>query len=66
MVCTINGQMRVVSVRDESVQSTVAVAEKADTSKPGQVAAPFAGVVTLTVAEGDTVEAGGCVAPSRP
>ena len=62
VVCTINGQMRVVSVRDESVQSTVAVAEKADTSKPGQVAAPFAGVVTLTVAEGDTVEAGGQVA----
>ncbi|MDO5494669.1 MAG: biotin/lipoyl-containing protein, partial [bacterium] len=31
-------------------------------SVKGQVAAPFAGAVTVTVAEGDTVEAGGTVA----
>ena len=36
--------------------------EKADTSKPGHVAAPFDGVVTIVVAEGDTVEAGATVA----
>ena len=36
-------------------------AERADTTKQGQVAAPFAGVVTLTV-EGDEVEAGATVA----
>ena len=30
--------------------------------RPGQVAAPFSGVVTLKVAEGDTVEAGQPVA----
>ena len=37
-------------------------AEKADPSKPGHVAAPFSGVVTLQVAEGTTVEAGQAVA----
>jgi pyruvate carboxylase len=37
-------------------------AEKADPSASGQIAAPFAGVVTLNVAEGDPVEAGGVVA----
>ena len=31
-------------------------------SKPGQVAAPFSGVVTLKVGEGDRVEAGTPVA----
>ena len=34
----------------------------ADTSKPGQVPAPFAGVVTLTVEVGDEVQAGQPVA----
>jgi len=61
-VCTVNGQMRVVSVRDESVQSTVAVAERADQLVPGQVPAPFAGVVTLVVEVGDEVAAGDQVA----
>jgi pyruvate carboxylase len=55
---TLNGQLRPVSVRDESVASDVLVAEKADRSDAGHVAAPFAGVVTLTVSEGDEVEAG--------
>jgi pyruvate carboxylase len=36
----------------------VKAAEKADRADPGQVVAPFAGVVTLTVAEGGTVETG--------
>ena len=62
VVCLMNGQMRVVSVRDTAVKSIVAVAERADTSKPGNIGAPFAGVVTVTVAEGDTVEAGQPVA----
>ncbi len=62
VVCLMNGQMRVVTVRDESVKSTVAVAEKADPSAAGHVPAPFAGVVTLTVAEGDSVEVGQPVA----
>ncbi|MCA0295327.1 MAG: pyruvate carboxylase [Actinobacteria bacterium] len=62
VVCTVNGQMRVVAVRDESVSSTVAVAERANPSVPGQVPAPFAGVVTLTVEVGDEVTAGQQVA----
>jgi pyruvate carboxylase len=62
VMCTVNGQMRVVIVRDESVTSTVAVAERANPSVPGQVPAPFAGVVTLIVEVGDEVAAGQQVA----
>ncbi|MFT4110679.1 pyruvate carboxylase [Propionicimonas sp.] len=62
VICTVNGQMRVISVRDESVTSTVATAERADASTPGQVPAPFAGVVTLIVKAGDEVTAGQQVA----
>ncbi|WKN47670.1 pyruvate carboxylase [Nocardioides sp. Arc9.136] len=62
VMATINGQMRPIAVRDRSVASEVAAAEKADTSRPGQVAAPFGGVVTVVVAEGDTVAAGDTVA----
>jgi pyruvate carboxylase len=58
VMCTLNGQLRPVSVRDRSVTSEVKAAEKADRSDPRQVAAPFAGVVTLAVAEGDPVAAG--------
>jgi pyruvate carboxylase len=58
VMCTLNGQLRPVSVRDRSVDAAVKAAEKADRSDPGQVAAPFAGVVTLQVEEGDTVESG--------
>ncbi|MCZ2815697.1 pyruvate carboxylase [Modestobacter sp. VKM Ac-2984] len=58
VMCTLNGQLRPVSVRDRSVTSDVQPTEKADRSDPGQVAAPFAGVVSLSVSEGDTVEAG--------
>ncbi|MEQ6902430.1 pyruvate carboxylase [Nocardioides sp. YIM 152588] len=62
VMCTINGQLRPVSVRDRSVSAEVAAAEKADPGNPGHVAAPFQGAVTVTVAEGDTVEAGATVA----
>jgi pyruvate carboxylase len=58
VMCTLNGQLRPVSVRDRSVSADVQPAEKADRSDPKQVAAPFAGVVTLSVSEGDAVEAG--------
>jgi pyruvate carboxylase len=58
VVCTLNGQMRPLQVRDRSVAVDVKAAEKADPAKPGQVAAPFSGVVTLAVGEGDEVEAG--------
>jgi pyruvate carboxylase len=62
VMCTLNGQLRPIQVRDRSVDVQVKAAEKADPSKPGQIAAPFAGVVSLTVAEGDEVEAGQTVA----
>ncbi len=62
VMSTLNGQLRPVFVRDNSIKVDVRQAEKADTSKPGQVAAPFSGVVTLKVAEGDTVSAGQAVA----
>ncbi len=62
VMATINGQLRPISVRDRAVASEVAAAEKADPSKPGHVAAPFQGVVTTVVAEGDKVAAGEVVA----
>jgi pyruvate carboxylase len=62
VMATINGQLRPVSVRDKHVASDVAAAEKADTSKPGQVPAPFQGVVTIVVEEGAEVAAGDTVA----
>jgi len=62
VMCTINGQLRPIRVRDKSIKVDVKAAERADPSKPGQVAAPFAGVVTVTVIEGDQVEAGATVA----
>ncbi|QWT23158.1 pyruvate carboxylase [Subtercola sp. PAMC28395] len=58
----LNGQLRPVSVRDLSVTVTATQAEKADQSKPGNVAAPFSGVVTLKVAEGTAVAIGDAVA----
>ena len=62
VMATINGQLRPISVRDRSVSAEVAAAEKADTSKPGHVAAPFQGVVTVIVETGATVEVGQTVA----
>jgi pyruvate carboxylase len=58
VMTTINGQLRPVFVRDLSIKVETKTAEKADAAVPGQVAAPFSGVVTLKVAEGDTVTAG--------
>lgn len=58
VMCTLNGQLRQVMVRDHAVEVTAVSAERADPNNPHHVAAPFAGAVSLTVAEGDTVEAG--------
>jgi pyruvate carboxylase len=60
--CTLNGQLRPVQTRDEKAEVDVRAAEKADPTQPGQVAAPFAGVVSLTVEEGSSVEPGDSVA----
>jgi pyruvate carboxylase len=58
----LNGQLRPVFVRDTSITVQTKAAEKADANQPGQIAAPFSGVVTLQVEEGAHVEAGQSVA----
>jgi len=62
VMTTINGQLRPVAVRDRSITVDTKAAEKADPTKAGQVAAPFSGVVTLKISEGDVVVAGQPVA----
>ncbi|MGW5744230.1 pyruvate carboxylase [Amycolatopsis sp. NPDC003861] len=62
VMSTLNGQLRPIQIRDRSIASDVPATEKAEKGNPKQIAAPFAGVVTLQVAEGDTVEAGATVA----
>jgi pyruvate carboxylase len=59
---TMGGQLRPIQVRDTSVSVDVRTAEKADPANRSHVAAPFAGVVSLAVEEGSTVEAGQVVA----
>ena len=58
----LNGQLRPVFVRDRSIEVEARVAEKADANQPGQIAAPFSGVVTLQVEDGAEVTAGQAVA----
>ncbi|XEE28129.1 pyruvate carboxylase [Mycolicibacterium sp. jd] len=62
VMCILNGQLRPVVVRDRSVASDIPAAEKADRTNPDHVAAPFAGVVTVNIAEGDKVDAGQTIA----
>jgi len=62
VLCTINGQLRPIEVRDRSVADESPAREKADPGDPAQVAVPFDGSVTVTVVEGDRVEAGATVA----
>ncbi|MGV9837535.1 pyruvate carboxylase [Nocardia niigatensis] len=58
VMCILNGQLRPIMVRDRSIASEIPTAEKADKTNAGHIAAPFAGVVTLAVSEGDSVAAG--------
>ncbi|MFD4194216.1 biotin/lipoyl-containing protein, partial [Amycolatopsis thermoflava] len=62
VLTSLNGQLRPVVVRDESVRTGVKVAEKADRTGPGHLGAPFGGVVTLLVGEGEAVSEGQVVA----
>ena len=62
VVTTLNGQLRPLQIRDRSVAVDVPVAERADPDDPSHIASPFAGVVTLGVAEGDEIAAGQTVA----
>ncbi|MGH9104397.1 MAG: pyruvate carboxylase [Acidimicrobiales bacterium] len=60
--CRLNGQPRVVTVRDRALKDTRPGGERAQADNPAHVAAPFAGAVSLTVDAGDRVEAGQTVA----
>jgi len=62
VMCTINGQLRPIPVRDRSVEPDAPAAEKADPARPGHIAAPFGGSVTPVVTAGDRVAAGDTVA----
>jgi len=62
VMTTLNGQLRPVNVRDRKIVSDVIVAEKANPSNLGHVAAPFQGVVTLKTVVGTRVELGQAVA----
>jgi pyruvate carboxylase len=62
VMATLNGQLRPILVRDRKIAVSTPQAEKADANNVGHVAAPFAGVVTLQVVEGTSVEVGQPVA----
>ncbi|WP_032407251.1 pyruvate carboxylase [Rhodococcoides fascians] len=58
VLCILNGQLRPVPIRDRSIETTTRSAEKADRTDPGHIPAPFSGVVTLSVKEGEVVAQG--------
>jgi pyruvate carboxylase len=62
VMCLINGHLRPIRVRDRNVGGVVPTAEKADPADSDHLAAPFSGVITLSVSEGDVVSAGQTVA----
>jgi pyruvate carboxylase len=58
LLVSLNGQSRPVDVQDRSQEPETPRREKADPNEDGHVAAPMTGAVTLTVEEGEEVEAG--------
>ena len=62
VVCTLNGQLRPLSVRDTSLLRDIPTAARANPGDPNEIGAPFTGVVTLRVSRGQRVEAGEVVA----
>ncbi len=58
----VNGQGRDIDTRDLAIASDRPQAERVDPARPGQVGAPFRGVVTVSAAIGDEVHAGDAVA----
>jgi pyruvate carboxylase len=62
VMCTLNGQLRPIVVRDRSVEAEAPAAEKANLQNPGHVAVPYGGAVTVVVAVGDRVRTGDKVA----
>jgi pyruvate carboxylase len=61
-MCALNGQLRPVPVQDRSIVGSPQGAEKADPARPGHVAAPYSGAVTVVVASGEAVTTGQVVA----
>ncbi len=59
---TVNGQSRDIDTRDRSLASDRPETERVDPGRPGQVGAPFRGVVNVAVGVGDEVAAGDTVA----
>ncbi len=62
VMCTLNGQLRPVRIRDKAVAVETKSAERANPDRPGHVAAPFAGTVTVKVEPGAEVREGESVA----
>lgn len=62
VMCVLNGQIRPVQVRDRSVGVDVPSVEKAEPGNDLHVAAPFSGVVSVTVEIGDELDPGATVA----
>jgi pyruvate carboxylase len=62
VMVTLNGQLRPINIRDNSIQVDVKETEKADPERPGHIPAPFAGSATVKVLEGEHVQAGQPVA----
>jgi pyruvate carboxylase len=62
VMVNLNGQTRPIDALDRSITPDIARVEKADPDDPAHVAAPLTGVVTITVADGDEVDAGAQVA----
>lgn len=58
----LNGQPRVLAVRDHSIKAVKPSNEKANPAIPEQIAAPFTGVVSVQVSPGDPVSLGQTVA----
>lgn len=65
VMCLLNGQLRPIVVRDRSIAGQLPIAEKADRTNPAHVGAPFAGVVTVNVAEGTPSKPVKASPPSR-
>lgn len=62
VTASLNGQMRPILVRDKSIEAEMASSEKADLNNAAHVAAPFAGVVSLSAVAGESVKEGQIVA----
>ena len=61
VMCTINGQLRPINIRDRSISHDAPTQEEAVSGNPGHALAAFDGVVTIAVGQGAQVEAGATI-----